>query len=68
MSRHTVYDRVREGMLLLAGLAGIAFETAVARAPRAELLVVFAGMIGLNPARLLDGAIRDRRGRSKGGE
>lgn len=76
MSPLVTYDRGRDLLLLLCGLAGIAFETvrvAVAcQSPHAELLLVFIAMIGLSPARLFDrktaDRLADRLQKKKGGE
>jgi len=38
---------VRDAMLFLFGLLGVAYETLFARPPDPSLLVLFAGMLGL---------------------
>jgi len=42
-----VSRRVRDTILFLAGLAGIGYETVFQKVDRPELLVLFAGMVGL---------------------
>lgn len=37
----------RDGVLFVAGLIGIAYETVIAQTDRPTLLILFGGMIGL---------------------
>ena len=47
MNPRDPWPRVRDIALFVAGILGIAYETALAKSPDPTLLLVFAAMLGL---------------------
>lgn len=45
--RRSGWTPIRDAVLFLAGLAGVAHQTLVAPAPSESLLILFAAMMGL---------------------